>query len=116
MTKPYRFDFHPDEYIAGVAAQLTAEEQGVYWMVCSLIMSHGGPIENDVSRLARLCLISKKRTEKILFSLAAKNKIERNPSEIRQKRAEKSVENARKIIRNAMDNGRLGGRPLSKTN
>lgn len=32
-----RIDFYPDEYVSGVGARLTAVEQGVYWMVCSLV-------------------------------------------------------------------------------
>ena len=61
MSKVRHIDFYPDEYIAGVGGSMSAEEQGVFWMVCSLISSHGGEVDNDPKRIGRLvCLGSNK--------------------------------------------------------
>ena len=62
-TKSRYIEYRPDEYIAGVAAKLTFEEQGIYWMVCSLIMSNGGPIENDIEHIANLGRMTKTKAK-----------------------------------------------------
>ena len=83
-------------------------------MICALIMSHRGPIKDDPARLGKLCLISRRRVEKILTGLVDKSKIERVSSEIRQKTAEESVENAQKIMEIYQNNGSSGGRTSNK--
>ena len=55
--KVYRIDFYPENWLSGVR-DLTIEEQGAYWLVCSLIYSRGGPIEYDdkwIANQARGC-------------------------------------------------------------
>lgn len=46
MSKIRRVDFSPDEWIAGTR-DLTLEERGAYWDLCSLIYSRGGPVADD---------------------------------------------------------------------
>ena len=44
-AKPRRFDLNPDNFIAGISGLLTAEELGVYWLICLLNYSKRGPVE-----------------------------------------------------------------------
>src|SRR5690625_7560185 len=69
MSKVRRVDYMPDEYISGVGNVLNATEQGVYWMVCSLIMSEGGAIVENHQRIAGLCLIRPSQAKKIIDRL-----------------------------------------------
>lgn len=76
--KVRRINFHPDEYLAGVSGRLTTEEQGVYWMVCTLIYSRGEPIEDDHNWLAKQFADAHWRTiRSVIESLIRKGKIER---------------------------------------
>ncbi|WP_432344747.1 DUF1376 domain-containing protein [Shinella yambaruensis] len=73
--KARRVDFYPDEYIAGVGGVLRADEQGVYWMLCSLIMCEGGPIEENNRRFAALCRIRPADVKKIVETLVRAGKL-----------------------------------------
>lgn len=42
--KARRFDFYPDDWLAGTRG-LDASERGIYITACALIYSHGGPID-----------------------------------------------------------------------
>jgi hypothetical protein len=53
-NKIRRVDFSPDEFLAGVNG-MRADEIGVYWVVCSLIYSRGGPVDNDPQWIGRIC-------------------------------------------------------------
>ena len=113
--KARRLDFYPDEYIAGVGNVLRADEQGVYWMICSLIMSEGGAISENHRRIGNLCMIGPSKTKRIIDRLVELGKLDRFESKIVQKRAEKEVKSAQKRIENAQESGRMGGRPNKKT-
>jgi len=104
-SKVRHIDFSPDEYIAGVAGQLSAEEQGVYWMICSLIMSHGGNVENDPQRIGRLVCLGSAKTRNIIKKLISSGKIQEKFGKIYQKRAENEVKKAKKRIEIARKNG-----------
>jgi hypothetical protein len=54
MAKIRHIDFYPDEYVSGVAGKMSPADQGVYWMICALVYSKGGPIDDDHVWLSRL--------------------------------------------------------------
>lgn len=113
-AKSRYIDYYPDEFISGVAAKMPYEEQGMYWMICSLIMSNGGPIENDLDHLARLGCLSKTKAKNLLSKLLKRGKIIENDGVLSQKRAENEVKKAIKRIEIAQNNGAKGGRPSKK--
>ncbi|MBD9640756.1 DUF1376 domain-containing protein [Ensifer sp. ENS07] len=117
MSKPKarRVDFFPDEYIAGVGGVLRADEQGIYWMICALIMSEGGAIEQNDRRLAALCQIRPADVRKLVDGLVEKGKIVRqSDGKLSQKRAQSEVEKSLNRIQTASENGANGGRPSRK--
>ena len=107
-----RVDFRPDEYLSGVTP-LTAEEQGVYWGICSLIYSRGGPIDDDLSWLCQHFHGMHWRTlARILDALAVKHgKITREDRKIACGRCIEELDRARSRVVQAQQNGALGGRP-----
>lgn len=117
MSKPKarRVDYFPDEYIAGVGGVLRADEQGIYWMICTLIMSEGGAIEQNDRRLAALCQIRPTDVRKLVDGLVEKGKIARqSDGKLSQKRAQNEVEKSLNRIQTASENGSNGGRPRRK--
>ena len=114
-AKVRRVDFHPDEYITGVGGILTAEQQGIYWMICATIMSEGGPIPFNERRLAALCLSRPSRVRAVVEALIEMGKITlTDDGELSQKRALSEVERSTKRIQTAGENGSKGGRPPKK--
>ena len=101
--KVRRVDFHPDEYIVGASA-LTFEEQGVFWMICALVVSHGGPIDADYKRLGALGHVRPSKAERIVDRLIEMGKITKNGSKLVQKRAETQLKLAQNRIENASKN------------
>jgi len=113
--KVRRVDYSPDEYISGVGNVLRADEQGVYWMACSLIMSEGGPVRNDERRFAGLCLMRPSDARRILDRLINIGKLAlTEDGKLSQKRAQTEVERSAKRIETAFKNGSKGGRPTEK--
>jgi hypothetical protein len=109
-------DFRPDEYIAGVAGVLSAAEQGIFWLTCSLIMSEGGAIDFNPRRIGALCLMPHKQVLKIILKLVEMGKLDvTNEGKITQKRAISEVISAENRIEIARENGKKGGRPGGKT-
>lgn len=114
-AKARRVDFYPDEYITGVGGVLTAEQQGVYWMICSLIMSEGGAIEFNDRRLAGLCRVRPADIRRVVDILVTKGKVSRqDDGKLWQKRSQSEVEMSLKRIQTAAENGANGGRPAKK--
>jgi hypothetical protein len=113
--KARRVDFYPDEYIAGVGGTLRADEQGVYWMLCSLIMSEGHGIEQNDRRISALCGIRPAAARRIVDKLVTAGKIQRqSDGKLLQKRSQSEVEKSLKRIQTASENGSNGGRPKQK--
>lgn len=110
-AKIRHIDFSPDEYIAGVGGEMTAEQQGVYWMVCSLIYSHGDGVEYDAKRIGRLVCLGPAKTKRIINELVSKRKLTVLGTKLIQKRSESELGRARKRIETAVENGKKGGRP-----
>lgn len=114
-SKVRRVDFSPDEYISGVGGRLTAEQQGVYWMICATIMSEGGPIPLDARRLAAMCLMRPTRAQAVVEALLEMGKLSvTEEGLLSQKRAVSEVEKSTKRIQTASENGAKGGRPAAK--
>jgi hypothetical protein len=110
--KVRRVDYSADEYISGVGGVLTAEQQGVYWMICSLIISEGCAIEFNERRIAAQCLVRPSRARALVESLIAMGKIKVDgDGKLYQNRALNEVERAAKRIKTASENGTKGGRP-----
>jgi uncharacterized protein YdaU (DUF1376 family) len=113
--KARHVDFYFDEYIAGVAGSLNAEEQGAYWMICALIMSEGGPIENNPRRLAMLCGVRPADIKRLIEKLIRKGKIRvQSDGKLCQNRAQSEVEKSLNRIQSASERGSKGGRPNGK--
>jgi hypothetical protein len=113
--KVRRVDYAPDEYISGVGGKLRADEQGIYWMICSLIMSEGEAIERDDRRLAGLCRIRPSDVTRITDKLLALGKLKVTADgKLYQNRALSEVERSANRIQTAIENGAKGGRPPLK--
>lgn len=113
-AKVRRVDYAPDEYISGVGGVLRADEQGVYWMLCSLMMSEGGAIARNDRRVSSLCLIRPADAARITDKLVAMGKIKLSDGKLYQNRALSEVERSANRIQTAIENGSKGGRPAEK--
>jgi uncharacterized protein YdaU (DUF1376 family) len=122
MTAKVRHvDFYPDEYVAGVGGKLSAVEQGVYWMLCSLIYSRGGPVDDDHAWLARLFAGTHWRTIRAAVDdLIAKGKVERvgdgKHPQLMVMRCADELQKALTRSSRAVENGSKGGRPTKENN
>jgi uncharacterized protein YdaU (DUF1376 family) len=114
-SKVRRVNYFPDEYIAGVVGVLNGLEQGVYWLLCSLIMSKGEPIVRDDRRFATMLMMRPSDVKKVVDRLLELGKISIvDGVKLGQKRAQSEVEVAAKRIQTASENGTKGGRPERK--
>ncbi len=114
-SKVRRVDYSPDEYVTGVGGVLRADEQGIYWMICTLVMSSGGAFTRNDQRIASLCLIRQSDACRITDKLIAMGKIEAlDGGKLTQKRARSEVERSVNRIQIATENGSKGGRPAKK--
>lgn len=110
--KVRRVDYAPDEYVTGVGGVLRADEQGVYWMLCTLMMSQGGPIERNDRRIASLCLIRPSDVARVTDKLITMGKVKvQSDGKLYQNRALSEVERSANRIQTASENGAKGGRP-----
>ena len=105
INKVRYIKFSPDEYIAGVGAVLDAEQQGVYWMICSMIYSNGGDIPNDPKHIGRLVCLGSSKARRIINHLISIGKITENQSFLSQKRVVIELETARNRTETATKNG-----------
>lgn len=113
--KVRRVDFYPDEYISGVGGRMRADQQGVYWLICALICSEGGPIDDDGERIGRLARIRPADARRIVQQLVDMKKLQRSDGKLSQKRCQTEIEKAANRIQTASENGANGGRPPGKT-
>jgi uncharacterized protein YdaU (DUF1376 family) len=107
MSKIRYIKFSPDEYIAGVGAVLDAEQQGVYWMICSMIYSNGGDIPNDPKHIGRLVCLGSSKARRIINHLISIGKITENQSFLSQKRVVTELKTARNRTETAVKHGNL---------
>lgn len=112
-----RIDLSADEFIAGIAAKMTLEELGAYWLICLLIYSRGGPIDDDPEWLSGLLRKTNPRTVRAVVSrLVEMGKVQRNDAELMVNRCRMELERASKRVRTWTENGMKGGRPSNKNN
>jgi hypothetical protein len=101
------------------------EEVGLYWTVCSLIYSRGGPIDDNPVWLSRLfARTSARRVQRVLDALVETGKVTREPGDwfgqtsgkLRANRTETELKLAANRIQTARKHGALGGRPRKEIN
>lgn len=110
--KVRRIDYSADEMIAGVAGQLDPVDFGVYWMICTLIYSRGGPIADDAHWIAGIFRKTNPRTVRAAIDrLVSGGKVQRLGSELMVNRCRVEVERASSRVRTWTENGSKGGRP-----
>jgi len=115
MSKVRKIDFSPDEFLLGVAG-LGSATIGVYWVLCSLMYSSGGAIPRNDPRLKSILGDHGNTISAAIKRLIDLGKIEEiNGGDLVQKRVGKELENARKRIANAQENGWKGGRKRGGT-
>lgn len=115
--KPRRFDLSPDNFIAGISGELTANELGLYWLICLLIYSHGGPVQYDEAWFSRLLKNTHWRTiRKASERLQELRKITVSDGHVMAKGCARPLQEAVTRISRAIENGSKGGRPSSKIN
>lgn len=117
MAKIRRVDYSPDEMIAGVVGQMDPLDFGVYWMVCTLIYSRGGPINDDPQWIAGIFKKTNPRSVRAAIDrLISSGKVQRIGAELMVNRCRNELERALNRTRTAAENGMKGGRPSSKNN
>lgn len=117
MNKARRIDYYPDEFLAGVAGRLTMAEGNVYWLVCTLIYSHGEPVDDDPKWIARLIDGANARgVEHALSGLESKGKVTRTGGKLSVNRCLKELEKTTERIGKNGENGAKGGRPPKQIN
>lgn len=102
MAKIRRVDFSPDEWIAGTR-ELTLEERGAYWDVCSLQYSRGGPIADDDVWISRALGCHVRTWRAIKVRLLALEKLVLADGHLINARAEKELKRAEKRLKQARD-------------
>jgi hypothetical protein len=112
--KARHIDYYPDEAIGGIAGKLNPAEFGMYWLICTLIYSHGGPIEDDTVRFSRLLNCDPRTTRALVDRLISTGKVVRVGTEITVRRCLVELERASRRMLVARENGLNGGRPSKK--
>jgi len=103
--------------IAGVVGQMDAEDFGVYWMVCTLIYSRGGPIDDDHVWISGLFRGTHWRSIRAsLDRLIDAGKVSQEGGKLMVTRCAEELQRAGNRISKATQNGRMGGRPSNKNN
>ncbi|WP_208539337.1 hypothetical protein [Algihabitans albus] len=117
-NKVRRVDYYPDEMISGVAGKLSPLDFGVYWMICTLIASRGGPIDNDPAWIAQLFKRGTRPSDirASIARLVAARKCAEAGGKLSQPRMELEVGRAAGRIQSARENGARGGRPGKQNN
>jgi hypothetical protein len=93
---------------------LSIEERGVYITAISAIYSAQKSIK--ICHLRALCPMHGNSFNSILLRLVQSGKLSRKGDEIHSKRCRNEIEKALKRVRNAVENGKKGGRPQTKSN
>lgn len=111
--KVRRVDYYPDEFLVGVSG-MTSEQIGVYWVVCSLIYSSGGPILERDPRIMRCGGVSTRRWPGLLAELVEIGKLTVVDGRLHNRRAAIELGKTQDRVSKARDNGHLGGRPTAE--
>ena len=110
--KIHHVDFYPADYLDGVA-RLNAEEQGIYWCICSLIYRHGGHIDNDAVWIARHFEGGHwRRIAKVIHDLVqVHGKLVCEGGKLSSAKCGSELSKAQTRVAQATQNGARGGRP-----
>lgn len=96
---------------------MTAEELGLYWLICLLIYSHGGPIKYDEKRFGALLAGTHWRTIRAASRrLQDLGKITSEHGQVMAKGCSGPLQDAVSRVSRAVENGLKGGRPPNKNN
>ncbi|HZT90329.1 MAG TPA: DUF1376 domain-containing protein [Stellaceae bacterium] len=99
--KPRRFDWHPGDWLDGVAG-LKPEERGIYDTIINLIYSHASDddwLDMDERELALRCCCHWRQLRRVLAALVEKGKIEQDGRRIYIKRCAEELQRARSRMR-----------------
>lgn len=113
VPKARRFDFYPDDWLAGTRG-LNASERGIYITACALIYSHGGPIAPDDLRAS--CPGDLRVYRKCLERLIELGKLDLKRGYLSNKRCLSEVQLASKRVVKAVKNARKRWGETVKTN
>lgn len=112
--KPRRVDLSPDNFIAGVSGLMSAEELGVYWLMCLLYYSHGGEFDYDEKRFVSMLPGTHWRSFRAAFEkLQDLGKVSSGSGHVSVKGCAGPLQDALKRIARAAENGSKGGRPIN---
>jgi uncharacterized protein YdaU (DUF1376 family) len=104
-----RIDFYPDDFLVGVSG-MTPTEGWVYWIICSLIYSSGGPIRHDDKRILKNTGLRKDHLKRVCDSLVSDAKVLCNDGELMVKRCSIELERAANRVSRARENGAKGNK------
>lgn len=110
MSKVRHIKYHPDEFLMGVAG-MPPEQIGLYWLICSVIYSRGGPIPDDDAENARILRLDVRQYKRIKAALIERGKIRQEAGCLTNSRCEAELVKAHKRIEDAQAAGAQGGRP-----
>jgi len=95
--------YSPDDFLVGVAG-LTALEIGVYWVICSLVYSTGGPLRVDDERIARLARCRRRaQLDAAIIRLIELKKLTIDGNLISNARAEAEIERETSRLRQTQE-------------
>lgn len=79
MSKPKHISVAVDEFLAGIAGEVSLDELGAYWLVCMLIYSCGGAIRDDAAWMAnKLRKVNPRSVRAAVDSLVRMGKVTRS--------------------------------------
>ena len=117
MSKARYIPFYPDEFLAGISGQMTPEQIGAYWTICSLIYSRGKSIKNDPKWIGNLMGGTHWRTaERLIRELHDMGKIDASGPQLGVQRCRNELARAAQKASKNSANGAQGGRPSNKIN
>ena len=107
MTLPWYRRF-PDNFIAGTVG-LSLEEKGAYSLLLDLMYVRSGPVPDEPRYIAGVCNCSVRKWNAIRLRLLDLGKVTVVDGCLTNRRAEEEIEIARRISREAAENGAKGG-------
>src|SRR5215469_5599456 len=105
MSRIRHIDFYPDEFLSGVDG-MSAEQVGIYWLVCSKIYSRGRSIPDDDRENARIFRIDQRTWKRVKAELIAQGKLRTDDGKLVNARCLTELVKANKRIDDAR-NGAL---------
>lgn len=103
MSKAPWVKWYAEKFLHGIIG-MTAEEIGVYSLLLNMIYETGGPVKEDLERLAARCRMRPTSFRKVLDSLEENGKLLRADGVISNPRAEKELETRAKVVEKWREN------------